>query len=85
MHAKLVQVVLSAICFLIFGYYTYQSLKDYMSYKTVSRQHKERQEDQLTPQICFTSPALAQEKLQKLGITRNAYTKGRLQKKLGAL
>ena len=27
------------------------------------------------PQICFSSPSLAEERLQKLGITRNEYTK----------
>ena len=75
MHTKLVEVLLMAICSLIFGYYTYQSLKEYLSYNTVSKQNKERQEDQLMPQICLSSPSLAEERLQKLGITRNEYTK----------
>ena len=74
MHTKLVEVLLTAICSLIFGYYTYQSLVDYLSYNTVSKQNKERQEDQLMPQICLSSPSLAEERLQKLGITLKEYT-----------
>ena len=76
MHTKLVQVLLTAICSLIFGYYAHQSLTEYLSYKTVSNQKKERQEVQLMPQICVSSPSLAQEKLQKLGITWNGYKEG---------
>ena len=79
MHTKLIQVLLLLMCSLIFGYYTYQSLKDYLSYKTVSKQNRERQEDQLMPQICFSSRYLAEERLQKLGITQKGahyeYTK----------
>ena len=75
MHIQIVQVLLMLICSLIFGYYTYQSLKDYLSYKTVSKQNKERQEDQLMPQICLSSPSLAEERLAILGMTRDEYTK----------
>ena len=75
MHTKLVQVLLTAICSLIFGYYAYQSLVDYLSYKTVSKQNRERQEDQLMPQICLSSLSLAEEILQKLGLTFKDYTK----------
>ena len=72
---KLVQILLWGICSLIFAYYTFQSLKDYLSYNTVSKQNKERQEDQLMPQICFSSPYLAEERLQKLGLTLEEYRK----------
>ena len=72
---KLVQILLLGICSLIFAYYTFQSLKDYLSYNTVSKQNKERQEDQLMPQICFSSPYLAEERLQKLGLTLEEYRK----------
>ena len=58
MHAKLVQVLLVLICSLIFGYYAFQSLKEYLSYNTVTKQNKERQEQQLMPQICISSPEL---------------------------
>ena len=75
MQTKLVQALLTAICSLIFGYYAYQSLVDYLSYNTVSKQNKERQEEQLMPQICISSPSLAEDKLRKLGITRNEYIK----------
>ena len=75
MQTKLVQALLTAICSLIFGYYAYQSLVDYLSYNTVSKQNKERQEEQLMPQICISSPSLAEERLRKLGITRKEYTK----------
>ena len=74
MHAKLVEVLLMVICSLIFGYFAHQSLKEYLSYSTVSKQNWERQEDQLMPQICFSSPSLAVERLQKLGITFKEYT-----------
>ena len=76
MPAKIVQALLVLICSLIFGYYAYQSLSDYLSYNTVSSQNKERQEDQLMPQICLSSPSLAEERLQKLGITFKEYIKG---------
>ena len=75
MDTKLVQVLLTAICSLIFGYYAYQSLVDYLSYKTVSKQNRERQEDQLMPQICLSSLSLAEEKLAELGLTFKEYTK----------
>ena len=76
MDTKLVQVFLAAICTVIFGYYAHESLVDYLSYKTVSKQNRERQEDQLMPQICFSSPSLAEERLQKLGMTLKEYRKG---------
>ena len=76
MHTKIVQVLLAVICSLIFGYYAYQSLQEYLSYNTVSKQSRERQEEKLMPQICLSSPSLAQEKLQKLGITWNGYKEG---------
>ena len=69
------RVLLSVICMLIFGYYAYKSLAEYLSYNTLSKLSKERQEEQLMPQICFSSPSLAEERLQKLGITRTEYTK----------
>ena len=69
------RVLLSVICLLIFGYYAYKSLAEYLSYNTLSKLSKERQEEQLMPQICFSSPSLAEERLQKLGITRKEYTK----------
>ena len=76
MDIKLVQALLAAICSLIFGYYAHESLVDYLSYKTVSKQNRERQEDQLIPQICFSSPSLAEERLQKLGMKLKEYRKG---------
>ena len=75
MHTELVQVLLVLICSLIFGYYAHQSLTEYLSYKTVSKQAKEKQEEQMMPQICLSSPTLAEERLQKLGITFEEYTK----------
>ena len=75
MHAKTVQVLLTVICSLILGYYAYHSLQEYLSYNTVSKQNRERQEQQLMPQICISSSSLAEEKLQKLGITSKDYTK----------
>ena len=76
MQTKIFQVLLTVICSLIFGYYAYHSLQEYLNYKTVSNQKKERQEVQLMPQICVSSPSLAQEKLQKFGITWNGYKEG---------
>ena len=75
MHTKLVQVLLMVICSLIFGYYAFQSLVDYLSYNTVSKQNRVRQEEQLMPQICISSPSLAEERLLRLGITFKEYTK----------
>ena len=75
MHTKIVQRFLSVICICIFGYYAYQSLTDYLSYNTVSKHSKERQEEQLMPQTCFSSPYLAEKRLQKLGITKSEYAK----------
>ena len=74
MQTKLVQVLLTAICSLIFGYYAFQSLVDYLSYNTVSKQNRVRQEEQLMPQICISSPSLAEERLQRLGVTFKEYT-----------
>ena len=71
------RVLLSVICMLIFGYYAYKSLAEYLSYNTLSKLSKERQEEQLMPQICFSSPSLAEKRLQKLGITRKEYKKRR--------
>ena len=71
----MLQVLLTTICSLIFGYYAYQSVVEYLSYKTVSKQNRERQEQQLMPQICLSSPSLVEERLQKLGITSKEYTK----------
>ena len=76
MQTQIVQVLLTLICSLIFGYYAYHSLQEYLSYKTVSKQNRERQEQQLMPQICLSSTILAQEKLQKLGMTWNGYKEG---------
>ena len=75
MHTRTVQVLLMVICSLTFAYYAFQSLKEYLSYNTVSKQKRERQEEQPMPQICLTSPSLAEERLQKLGITSKEYTK----------
>ena len=75
MQAKLVQVLLTVICSLIFGYYANKSLQEYLSFKTVSKQNRERQEQQLMPQICLSSPSFAEERLQKLGMIKNGYTK----------
>ena len=75
MHTKLVQVLLVLICSLIFVYYAYQSLKEYLSYNTVTKQNKERQEEQLMPQICISSPALAEQRLQMLGMTWEEYAR----------
>ena len=75
MQTKLVQVLLTAICSLIFGYYAFQSLVDYLSYNTVSKQNRVRQEEQLMPQICISSPSLAEERLLRLGVTFKEYTK----------
>ena len=74
MLTKLVQVLLTIICSIIFAYYAHQSVMEYLSYKTVSKQNRERQEDQLMPQICVSSPSLAMERLQKLGLTGSKYT-----------
>ena len=75
MDTKLVQVLLMVICSLIFGYYAFQSLVDYLSYNTVSKQNRVRQEEQLMPQICISSPSLAEERLLRLGVTFKEYTK----------
>ena len=76
MHTKVFQALLTVVCSLIFGYYAYHSLQEYLSYKTVSNQKKERQELQLMPQICLSSPSHAEERLQKLGMTWNGYKEG---------
>ena len=63
--AKKMRMLLSVTCLLIFGYYAYKSLAEYLSYNTLSKLSKERQEEQLMPQICFSSPSLAEKRLQK--------------------
>ena len=70
MHTKIVQRFLSVICICIFGYYAYQSLTDYLSYNTVSKHSKERQEEQLMPQIYFSSPYVAERGFRNWGLPK---------------
>ena len=46
------KIILATICSLIFGYYAFETLVDYLSYQTVSHQSLERQESQPIPHIC---------------------------------
>ena len=74
MHIKILQTIFTFVCIIIFGYFSYQSLSEYFAYKTVSKQNLDRQESQLMPRICFSSRALAEKKLRKLGISLDEYT-----------
>ena len=76
MHIKILQTIFTFVCIIIFGYFSYQSLSEYFAYKTVSKQNLDRQESQLKPRICFSSRALAEKKLRKLGISLDEYTQG---------
>ena len=69
----LYKLLLIAICSLIFGYYAFQGVVDFLSYRTISQQSRERQESQPMPQICLASPYLAHQRLQQLGITAKEY------------
>lgn len=76
MHIKILQTIFIFVCIIIFGYFTYQSLSKYFAYNTVPKQNLDRQESQLMLRICFSSRALAEKKLHKLGISLNEYTQG---------
>ena len=76
MHIKILQTIFTFVCIIIFVYFSYQSLSEYFAYKTVSKQNLDRQESQLMPRICFSSSALAEKKLRKLGISLDEYTQG---------
>ena len=76
MHIKILQTIFTFVCIIIFGYFSYQSLSEYFAYKTVSKQNLDRQEFQLMPRICFSSRALAEKKLRRLGISLKEYTQG---------
>ena len=67
------KILLVTVCSLIFVYYAFESLADYLSYQTVSQQSLARQESQPMPQICISSPSLAQQRLLELGITSQEY------------
>ena len=69
----LFKLPLVAICSLIFGYYAFRGVFDFLSYKTISQQSRERQESQPMPQICLASPHLAHQRLQQLGVTAKEY------------
>ena len=76
MHIEILQTIFTFVCIIIFGYFSYQNLSEYFAYKTVSKQNLDRQESQLMPRICFSSRALAEKKLRKLGISLDEYTQG---------
>ena len=73
--AKIFSIVFAFGCFLIFSKEAYETISRFLKYETVTHNSKERQELYLMPQICLSAPQLGEQRLQRLGIEQQNYTR----------